>query len=281
MPDPAVPPPLHPKESSGAKLAWVVVLVSVIFLGWTANDPLPGDESNVDASESANDLAILKLQSRIVIGLMQFPMYRLEATRNLEQLTMFAGDPKSTAAVAIVNVFADPENGLDSGLELLDELGEMNAEQVALIEKVRSGLEMGVTPQERADLEPELGWFSELIKPRAEDGGDFGSSIRGDAVRSMMILFVFFIAVVLAIGTGLILLILFLVNRASGKWKSKSMLRTRSGFSKLSYRRSSEASLPRCPAPPPLVRIPLLFRLQPCCDRQSGKNHCRKSYCGR
>ena len=225
MPDPVLPPPLHPNDIPeklpGAKVAWVVVLVSVIFLGWTANKPLPGGESNVVASESANDLAILKLQSRIVIGLMQFPMYRSEAIRNLEQLTMFASNPKSAAAVAIVNVFADEENGLASGLKILDKLDEMNADQIAMVEKVRIGLENGVTPEQRAGLKPELGWFADLIKPEAETEGDFGTSIKAEAIRSMIIMGVFICLAIFAFLTGLILLLLFLLNRSRENLKSK------------------------------------------------------------
>ena len=83
MPEPATsPPPLSPKAPVSVFTSWIIIIASVAFIAWQANHPSePGDsqagqtasaEPQLVNEEDANELAILKLQSRYIIGTLEF-----------------------------------------------------------------------------------------------------------------------------------------------------------------------------------------------------------------
>ena len=197
-----------------------VILVSVVFLAWTANVPPPEDVPKDDLVETPltnpTELAMLKLQARILIGVKNFD--QRAALSNLNDLKQTVSHPHSKLALAIVHAFINgPENGGEAtGLDLLEEAEKegANPEWVGL---VRNGIENGISEENRERLEAPLGWFASLIRPRGDPNPEFESDILSESMKIFRFLVVFGLLGLLAFMTGSVLLILFSILRVNGK----------------------------------------------------------------
>ncbi|MDF1811455.1 MAG: hypothetical protein P1V20_04555, partial [Verrucomicrobiales bacterium] len=221
---PDLPPALPSSKSNGSlsvTLAWLVIIASVAFLAWTANQPLEESETVEEEGlipiEEANELAMMKIQSRFIIGVAQFN--RAEAVRSVKQLEEMASTNRGMVAVALVHNFIDPENGRSKGLEILSDLEPKTPAELVLKNRVELALKNGGGESEIAEMKKYLGWFSHLL-PAAGNGSENTASaekIRSEAINSMMIFGGFFVLVILAFLAGVILLILFFVSIANQK----------------------------------------------------------------
>lgn len=221
------PPPLPSEKpvSPTTILSWLIIIVSVAFLAWTANQPIEEELPLETASEQglipiddANELAMLKIQSRFIIGVYQ--VNRPEAIRSLKQLESLAKTPRGKAAIAIVKSFVDQENGLKTGIDYLETIDTSKDSNQRLKTKVLSAIQDGVDEEQRSDLKREVGWFSKLLPP--EDPANenaIGEAVRKESFNTMIKLGGFFSIAFLAGLSGFVLLMLFFINLSNGSIK--------------------------------------------------------------
>lgn len=98
-------------------LAWLLILVSLFLMLWLTPRLTPIESSEIEDEASA--LAILKIQSRVVMGLEQLTPEAAES--EAADLDLLAISPQTTAAVAGLKLLRNSdENGKEQAIELLD-----------------------------------------------------------------------------------------------------------------------------------------------------------------
>ncbi len=219
------PPVPLPNQTFGRKLSvilsWGVIIGSVAYLAWTANHPV--DEGNPQAGEitdggipfsEATELTMLKIQSRLIIAMSIGNTAAVAPA--IEQLKEMATTPRSRASIAIVQAFIYPEQGAG----LLDQSIARDAPELEKI--VSAALENGVTPNQRADLKKQVGWFSELVRPaEASEVAAHQAGIKAGGLKTMMIFGGFGTLAILAFIVGGVLLILFFIKWSNGQLPMK------------------------------------------------------------
>lgn len=227
---PSPPPPEQEQGRLPTLIAWLITIASTVFMALSANYPtlLLGspqkDEAALVESSSANaanELALLKIQSRVFIGFSEYPGVA-EATGQLEDI---ATTPRAKIAIATVQAFIEPnEDGLEKANKLLDKIDdEENAELVA---QVREALQNGIEENSRAPLEKQLGWFASLI--RSKDADDtFGDEIRATSKRTAFSMMGAGAVGLTAFLLGIVFFVIFLILLSQNRFQfnySKSEL---------------------------------------------------------
>ena len=218
------PPPLPSEPKLAISISWCLLIASVVYLAWSANNPPPVDSVNIEAKSEdgralisqgeATELTLLKLQSKMMIGMHSFNS--AEAIKSIDQLEKMVTTPRGKICVAAVNAFIDPKNGLLKAEAILDGISEENSAVSELTGRVRDALRSGVSDVERNELKNEIGWFSKLVKASA-GGTSLSSEVRSESIKAMgLVTGAFFLAFLGFVG-GLILLILFFIGRSTGK----------------------------------------------------------------
>lgn len=217
------PDPSAPSSETGATghlstvFSWIAIIASVIVLAWSASEDASATDAETDeiSTGEATELAILKIQSRLIIGFSQ--VNPAEAARSLSSLESIAETDRGTAAVAILHSFVGREDGKQRAFSLLEEIG---GEENELRSGVEKAIREGVTESERESLRDQVGWFSELVPPVADHGpSGFGATIRSESLRSTTLFGAFLACGGLGLLAGLILLILFITFVSNGTLK--------------------------------------------------------------
>lgn len=219
------PPPLSPEPPQSRKasevISWSIILFSVVFLAWTASVPLevPAETAAAESAEppqegitidEANELAMLKMQSRMLIGLSRLQPASVMASIN--QLEGMASTTRGKAAVAMVYHFVDKKNGKENALELLEKIDSEDPQSIEFKQLVQSAIENGVNEQQRQELETQVGWFSGMLASSGDDVDDLArEQILAESSKSMATIFGFSGIVVLALLAGFILLVVFVI----------------------------------------------------------------------
>lgn len=230
-PDSPPPLPSHcpdpPRNRFSEFVAWTVTLVSVAFLAWTASNPIEdADTAEAEIPEGmvsideANELAMLKMQSRMLIGMSQ--IQPTSVIGSFSQLEDMATTARGKAAVAMVRNFIDTKNGKEKSLEYLQEIDTSDPKNQELFTQVKTALENGVTESERTSLEKQMGWFSGLAaNSDSESSDEARDEIMADSIKSMTKMFGFGSLFLLGFLAGLALLVTFFIMVTSGKLKLK------------------------------------------------------------
>lgn len=179
---PAVPDPLSRPAGWWAwpmiVAALMVVVGSVLRMG--------GAEASLDASDAnppegnSVGMVMLRFQAQVIIGGALLPPG--EVDRDLKLLLEHVTVPEERAALALVASFVKSEALSDAGgdaawQDLSPERGEL----------MRRALSEGVTDEERADMEPWLGWFARLAPGPQGAEPEGAGEIRQQAVVAMVI----------------------------------------------------------------------------------------------
>ncbi len=198
--------------------AWPSIVGSVIFIAWSVNW-IPDEAGAVAESDSnlkeevpgvSSDLAILQIQSQVLVASASFDPKSSEAT--LEELKKQVGGSRGQAALALLERFLDAE-GDETQLSWGGEDGA--ADWLGLVEKART---TGLTEMERDDLREHLGWFADLAPDLDGNESPYAGEIRAKAVGVMVGLSAVFVCALAGIIAGGILLIwLVRAQRQSGK----------------------------------------------------------------
>ncbi len=214
---PPTPPPLPGERHPGNLVAWLVIAISVFSFAWSANRPgpiveeeiLPDREAPALVSPAeATELAMLKVQSRIVIGL--HAIDPRAASAELRNLRLLVSTTRGKFALATVYVFLEPEGQRDQVQRLL---GTVESERAA---ELLGALETGVTGAQRDAWAREIGWFARLL-PALEKREDVGGEIRKESAQLLLFLGGFVLLGGLAFLAGLILGGIFLYQTAGGR----------------------------------------------------------------
>jgi len=179
---PAVPDPL---SRAAGWWAWPMIIVallvvvgSVVRMG-EAEVLLDGGDTNPPDGSSAG-MVMLRFQAQVIIGGAMLPPG--EVDRDLKLLEERLTVPEERAALALVASFVKSEalfgpSGEVAWEGLTPERGDL----------MRRALTEGVTDEERAEMEPWLGWFAQLA-PGHQGAEPVGAgAIRQEAVVAMVI----------------------------------------------------------------------------------------------
>lgn len=157
--------------------ALIVVIGSVLRMG-EAELPRDGGDANPPEGDSVG-MVMLRFQAQVIIGGALLPPG--EVDRDLKLLWERLNVPEERAALALVASFVKSEALSEPGGEaawrdLSPERGEL----------LRRALSEGVTDEERAKMEPWLGWFSQLAPGPQGAEPDGAGEIRQQAVVAMV-----------------------------------------------------------------------------------------------
>lgn len=205
-------PPLPPSERKARWWAWPLSILSILSIGWSVNVFGPeegGSSSGAESSEVAADpadLALLKIQGQIVIAAATFSPKEIEST--LEDLSEVSEGDRAVASIALLESFiAIGGRGGGDPVSTLDGFSESVSPSLrSLTEKA---VTEGINEEERVELESEVGWFSRLAPSPGLESPPGAMEIR---TRSMLLAGIgglFFMAALLGIVAGGILLFLF------------------------------------------------------------------------
>ena len=217
------PPPLPGADGHGDKgghlasilISWLLIVASVVFLALSANYPTLFSIKSVDkevieeavqSSDSANELALLKIQSRLVIGVSDHP----QIAAAMGSLEGMGTTPKAQVAIATVYAFIDAKGkGQEKAFEMLDQITDEDS--ASIVSEVRQAIEKGVTEAERDELAEKIGWFAELIKP-SENIPGFGDDIRASSKRTAYIMFGFMSLLLFVFLAGVVVAFIYLIK---------------------------------------------------------------------
>ena len=124
-------------------LAWLLIFLSGILILWVV--PLLTPPEYAEVEDEASTLAIFKIQSRLIVGLEQLQPGAAET--EAEDLDTWATSPQTTAAVAGLKFFRDPD-------------GDGATQGIALIEKQLAIAEPSPSPEARQLLQDLQGLIS-------------------------------------------------------------------------------------------------------------------------
>ena len=187
--------------------AWSSLIVSVIFIAWSVNwissEAGAAAESESNLKEGvpgvSSDLAILQIQSQVLVASEAFDPMSAEAT--LEDLKEQVGGSRGQAALSLLEHFLEAggdEPQVTSGDENVGE------DWLGLVEKAKL---TGLSEIERDNLREHLGWFADLAPGPDGNESPYASEIRAKAVGVMVGLSAVFVCALVGILAGGVLLI--------------------------------------------------------------------------
>lgn len=220
--DPMAPPPLPGevavKDRPAAWWSWPLILLSVLFIGWSVNLFSPAVAEEIEStgdSVNAADLALFKLQGQVIIA--AAPLSPADAKDSLEELRAYATNDALVLALVLVESFLDFED-LDPAETLKKVPEDAYPESRALVEKA---IKEGLAEEERTSLGKHFGWFAELAPGPKGEAPPRAETIR---LRAMVFLGVgsfLFLGVLAGVLVGAILLILQFQNSREGKSRGR------------------------------------------------------------
>ncbi|MEM9016832.1 MAG: type II CAAX endopeptidase family protein, partial [Verrucomicrobiota bacterium] len=217
--------PSLPVEKRAGWWAWPAILLSVFFIGWSVNLFQPRVESEYEEktgeSAKSDDLALMKIQSQVVIAAAAFD--RKQADDTLEELEGYVSGDRMRAAFVLLQSFVGDEE--IKGTEVVDSFSD--SASPALRRLMEKAIVEGLDDSEREELRRELGWFAELAP--ASDGGEppESSAIRTKAALVLVLgVFLFMGAITGVVGGGVLLVLLLRKKR-----NDPGIIRFRSGDS--------------------------------------------------
>ncbi|MDF1657067.1 MAG: CPBP family intramembrane metalloprotease [Verrucomicrobiales bacterium] len=208
MTEQSSPPPLPLSDEADRPAAWwswPVIILAVFFIGWSVNLFAPKAMEEIKEEQGmidAGDLALFKIQSRVIIA--AAPLSETDALGSLDELRSYAQNDALVMALALLEDFL----GIESlkPLETLDSLSaEATPDTKALIEK---SIRLGLTTEERKNLEGELGWFAELAREVEGKAPPAEKKIRLHSMIFLVLASLLFVGVALGVTVGAVLLIL-------------------------------------------------------------------------
>ncbi len=229
MTSPSAPPPLpaevlppelpDPGRSIRRRLCWIVILLActwIVISGMAERaDPEASDRSST---------TILSLQCRVLLWTANSqPETALEQFRTLEKTV---SGPSGARALACVYGFLSTEEARASAHDLLNEHPpeESDEKGVALHATVRRAIEepASLDSGDRETLREDLGWFGEVLLASSLGENDPARQSFYQNSQILMVIFTGFILAASVAGlAGLVLLIVALVQRRSGKFPTR------------------------------------------------------------
>lgn len=218
------PPPL-PRQRRAAWWAWPLIVVCLLPFEWIAERffPVSGEAPAAIGETSRADLALLKLQSQMVIA-----TYRLDpsaARKNLDDLTESLSGDRAFAALALLESYLSP--GSPQATKALEHVSDKAAD--ALLVPVERAVREGAGEEDRTRLHEQLGWFADLARSPGLAPPPHDASIRS---RSYLVLATMGAAVsagIFGLLCGAVLLILHLRRVSSGVLTHAFLPATRNG----------------------------------------------------
>ncbi len=181
-PPPAPPPLPAARGRKAAWWAWPLILLCLLPLDWFADRLEPAPETpDADAAPatrhetSAGELALLKLQAQMVLGIA--PVQPSQAETILGDMLGSTRGDRGVAALALLESFVSLQPKGDQGTAAERLEGREGEVARATLEALRRGVDEGG----RADLRESLGWFAELAPTRGAGEPPLASSIRARA----------------------------------------------------------------------------------------------------
>lgn len=213
------PPPLPERDRRPGLWCWPVIVGAVLAIALMPYLDSAAREQT-ETEDGLSQLAVLQLQSRLLIGLSAID--RAQVAKELDELNELITDDRS-AAVALVHAFVGEKEGREKAVAILERQAGEEGGETPLTEWARKALDVGVTPAERAMLSQHLGWFAHLMPASGEDGG--GAVPRADEIRRSGLISMFITAgltllVILALMTGVILLVYVLARKRRGEFST-------------------------------------------------------------
>jgi membrane protease YdiL (CAAX protease family) len=220
----AGPPPL-PVIRRAAWWAWPLIVFCLLPFEWIAGKLVPGPaKASAPAAETGRaDLALVKLQSQVVIASSRFdPTAPREA---LEDLSDSIQGDDAFVALALLEGFVEP--GSAGALKTLERVSDEAPAE--LVELAGRALRDGVGEEDRDRLREHLGWFAGLARgpglvPPPED-----ASIRSRSYLVLATMGMVVTGVVFGLLCGAVLLILHLRRVGSGAPANAFRAETRNG----------------------------------------------------
>ncbi len=201
MEEAGVPGAVGPTTRKAAWWAWPLIILSLIPLELIFDRIGPRPEPQALRETDLTDLALLKMQSQMVIGVSAFDQKAAEQAR--KDLGRALHGDRGLAAVALVEHFVEP--GSPQATKYLEKAGSPD-----WMTTVREAISTGITAEQRKELKRHLGWFASLAPGPNGEAAPEADSIRE---RSMLVCVVMLLAVtgaIFAILSGAVLLILHL-----------------------------------------------------------------------
>ena len=207
----------QPRNSKAGPWAWPVILGSVLFIGWLVNviptEAFDSEDLQGTSPSSDADLAVLQMQSQAIIA--SASIDRASAAEALKALREQSRGFKSQAAIVLLEDFIDaPTSDPVASLEAIKE--DKNAPQ--WLEQIERSLSEGITAEERAVLQSELGWFAELAAEPGRVAPKRSDEIKAHSAKVIVLIMLCLVGAALVIlAGGLFLYLLSRNQRITGE----------------------------------------------------------------
>lgn len=220
------PPPLPPEArffTIGTILAILVIaffVVLALLTPYSMNSDKEDGETETATAETeekeepkAQVNPLIEMQARMVVGISAID--NDFAISQARQLIPLANSPDTARPTAAVLVFLDRDEFGEQSLELL---GEAMADR-PVDNLIRQAINDpgSLSPENRQLLKDELGWTGSVVVASFDDA--IREEILAEARDSMTVIAIFFLAAAAVIITGLVLFIIAIVKKLSGKLK--------------------------------------------------------------
>tara|TARA_R110000850_G_scaffold9033_28_gene33398 strand:+ start:6067 stop:7467 length:1401 start_codon:yes stop_codon:yes gene_type:complete len=203
-------------DPSSGWWAWPLIILSVFSIGWSVNlipaDSVSSSESSSEAPVDSSDLALLKIQSQVIVATAGLDPGSAESA--FKELKIQASGTRAIVAIALLEQFVSLA-GPDAKVELESLELESSDELVIL---ARKAVAVGITEDERIRLRETMGWFSDLAPSAGMIESPLADQIRTKAGTVMTVLFlVFALSLMGMVAGGILLLTLHRNQRLTGQ----------------------------------------------------------------
>lgn len=218
------PPPL-PSPRRAAWWAWPLIVFCLVPFEWIAGkfDPGTGDASASAVQTGGADLALLKLQSQVVIA-----SSLLDPTASRETIEELSGSirgDEAFLALALLEGFIEP--GAPGAVQTLERVSD--TAPVELVELAARAIRDGVGEEDRERLRKHLGWFADLARGPGLVPPPLDASIRSRSKLVLATVGTAVTVVVFGLLCGAVLLILHLRRSGRGTQANAFRPETRNG----------------------------------------------------
>ncbi len=220
-----------------ASMRWVVVFVAAIALmlfdpvaGLISQMVPPAQQQGALVEPADVGSPMLEIQAKYVMGVERATGRSISEMRlgpkPGQYVEMAGGDQiDRVRAVVLISEIFGAEEGLERASALRAEIADLDeglGEDLAIVESVLGG--SGASVDERARLIDRHGFFGELVVAQIEDdagAAEIRERLGEKAVVLAAVLFTFGALVLVSVLVGFVLLVVFVIFFANGRWKTR------------------------------------------------------------